>query len=262
MDNQPPASVSSTVEEVVAELRAIYERDEKQRAAIVEVRDKASEAARVVQRHVADAHLAPDSLVCATRAIEALRLAGKELRAVERCIAPDDYFRYNDMWRRTLQECVCAAIVAYFLLHDKLADKAMVIDMLRARAVDDADADADADGERPMLPLDDYLLGACSAMSELARMCMNRVTVGDYKTPARCAAFGAALYDAFKLLNFRNDLLRKRFDGIKYDVKRMEEVTYDMAIRGLLPKEATTKGDVSMRDAEENGAPVVNHRNS
>ena len=31
----------------------------------------------------------------------------------------------------------------------------------------------------------------------------------------------------------KNDGLRKKFDGIKYDLKKVEEVVYDLSIRGL-----------------------------
>ena len=34
-------------------------------------------------------------------------------------------------------------------------------------------------------------------------------------------------------LNLKNDNLRKKFDGIKYDLKKVEEVVYDLSIRGL-----------------------------
>lgn len=39
----------------------------------------------------------------------------------------------------------------------------------------------------------------------------------------------------FRLLNLKNDSLRKRFDALKYDVKKIEEVVYDISIRGLRP---------------------------
>ena len=35
------------------------------------------------------------------------------------------------------------------------------------------------------------------------------------------------------MLNLKNDNLRKKFDGIKYDLKKVEEVVYDLSIRGL-----------------------------
>ena len=35
------------------------------------------------------------------------------------------------------------------------------------------------------------------------------------------------------MLNLKNDNLRKKFDGIRYDLKKVEEVVYDLSIRGL-----------------------------
>jgi len=35
------------------------------------------------------------------------------------------------------------------------------------------------------------------------------------------------------MLNLKNDNLRKKFDSIKYDLKKVEEVVYDLSIRGL-----------------------------
>jgi len=40
----------------------------------------------------------------------------------------------------------------------------------------------------------------------------------------------------FRLLNLKNDLLRKKFDSMKYDVKKIEEVVYDISVRGLVKK--------------------------
>ena len=37
----------------------------------------------------------------------------------------------------------------------------------------------------------------------------------------------------FRLLNLKNDGLRKKFDSLKYDMKKVEEVVYDLSIRGL-----------------------------
>lgn len=34
-------------------------------------------------------------------------------------------------------------------------------------------------------------------------------------------------------LNLRNDNLRRRFDSLKYDLKRCEDVVYDLTLRGL-----------------------------
>ena len=66
-----------------------------------------------------------------------------------------------------------------------------------------------------------------------SRLAVNSVTFGNYKRPASIATFLSELDSAFRLLNLKNDSLRKKFDGLKYDLKKVEEVVYDLSIRGL-----------------------------
>jgi Translin family len=47
--------------------------------------------------------------------------------------------------------------------------------------------------------------------------------MGDYERPLAISRFVKDLANAFQLLNLKNDNLRKRFDSIKYDVKKIEE---------------------------------------
>lgn len=42
-----------------------------------------------------------------------------------------------------------------------------------------------------------------------------------------------SLNRAFQLLNLKNDALRKRYDGIKYDMKRIEEIMYDITVHDV-----------------------------
>jgi len=64
---------------------------------------------------------------------------------------------------------------------------------------------------------------------------VNSVTSADYGRPYKIAVFVAELDAGFRLLNLKNDSLRKKFDGLKYDLKKIEEVVYDLTIRGLKP---------------------------
>lgn len=68
-----------------------------------------------------------------------------------------------------------------------------------------------------------------------SRFAVNSVTAADYARPFRIAMFMAELDAGFRLLNLKNDSLRKKFDGLKYDLKKVEEVVYDLTIRGLKP---------------------------
>ncbi|KAG2459314.1 PDE9A phosphodiesterase, partial [Polypterus senegalus] len=83
------------------------------------------------------------------------------------------------------------------------------------------------------LDIEDYLSGVLTLASELSRLAVNSVTAGDYTRPLRISNFINELDSGFRLLNLKNDPLRKRYDGLKYDVKKIEEVVYDLSIRGL-----------------------------
>lgn len=82
-----------------------------------------------------------------------------------------------------------------------------------------------------------------------SRFAVNSVTCGDYFRPLQISRFVAELNAGFRLLNLKNDSLRKRFDALKYDVKKIEEVVYDLTIRGLKPDTSSTtpvvEGDTS-----------------
>lgn len=87
-----------------------------------------------------------------------------------------------------------------------------------------------------------------------ARLAVNSVTLGDYTRPVQIGNFIKDLFAGFQLLNLKNDILRKRSDGIKYSVsfypwgcrfrdanavvqvKKVEDVVYDLSLRNLIPK--------------------------
>lgn len=87
------------------------------------------------------------------------------------------------------------------------------------------------------LDIEDYLMGVLQLASELSRFATNSVTLGDYERPMQISRFMADLSAGYRLLNLKNDNLRKRFDGLKYDVKKIEEIVYDISIRRLRPSD-------------------------
>lgn len=224
------------MDEIFASLSDTFSKQENIRDLLRERRDVAEGRVRTAQRMSSAFHTAPDitDAVKGTRA--ALQTSGEALQKLEECL-PDEagaFYRYHDIWRNTLQNVAHVAVLVEFVENDTLADVDGVVQLL---------------GAKVQLPLEDYLIAVCNAVSELARLCMNRVTVGDFDTPRRCAAFANNVFEAFKQLNFRNDFLRKRYDGMKYDVKRIEEIMYDLSIRGLLKKGKATSASESLPDA-------------
>jgi len=70
-----------------------------------------------------------------------------------------------------------------------------------------------------------------------ARLARNSVTLGDYRRPLLISQFIKDVHAGFQILNLKNDILRKRSDGIKYRVKEVEDVVYDLSLRNLIPKD-------------------------
>jgi len=141
-------------------------------------------------------------------------------------VPSDQYYRFNDCWRFITQRlCFLSALQAY-LTSEKLLTRQQCADILGVRV---------ERGEGFHLDIEDYLMGVLQLASELSRLAVNSVTSGDCGRPIRIARFLTDLDLGFRLLNLKNDALRKRFDGLKYDLKKVEEVVYDITIRGLKP---------------------------
>ena len=71
-----------------------------------------------------------------------------------------------------------------------------------------------------------------------SRLAINAVILGDYDVPLQIAFFMSKISSGFRLLNLKNDSLRRKFDSLKYDVKKVEEIVYDLSIRGLCQSES------------------------
>lgn len=84
--------------------------------------------------------------------------------------------------------------------------------------------------------IEEYLLALTDLTSDLARLATNAVTLGDFALALTISSFVKDLFAGFQLLNLRNDILRKRADAVKYDVKRVEDVVYDLTLRGLISR--------------------------
>ncbi|KAB0804728.1 hypothetical protein PPYR_01698 [Photinus pyralis] len=168
----------------------------------------------------------------ARQLFEEVRANYKKLGAV---IPPGQYYRFNDHWRYVTQRLCFLAALTVFLEAGFLVSMSTVAEILginmQAR-------------EGFHLDLEDYLMGILQLCSELARFAVNAVTSGDYNRPMEISKFVGDLNAGFRLLNLKNDSLRKRFDALKYDVKKIEEVVYDLSIRGLKPGTHSTEAPV------------------
>ncbi|BGP43499.1 Translin-1 [Rhodotorula kratochvilovae] len=186
----------------------------------------------------------PTLLASLDPTLPALRAA---LAKLAELIPPQQYYRYNDSFTRAIQQASYIVVLRVFLDREDVPTKGEVAQQLGIQ---------DEWKDHFFLSTEEYLHSLISLVNELSRLAVNRVTLGDYQAPVQYSRFAKELSNAFGLLNLKNDSLRKRFDSIKYDVKRLEEVVYDLSLRGLLPSAADTPAVAPKEDAEDGPAPA------
>uniref|UniRef100_A0A7S1TEL1 Translin n=1 Tax=Compsopogon caeruleus TaxID=31354 RepID=A0A7S1TEL1_9RHOD len=160
---------------------------------------------------------------------ELLRLVGLGISAIAEIIPTGSYYRYHDIFRGSLSVAVYCVVTLRFLSTCSDSRSVGTADLPSLSEIHAALALTMQD----WITIEDYLLGLCNCSNEIARLCITRVTLGDFAFPHKAFQWTSELFAGFRLLNFRNDTLRRRFDGIKYDVKRISEVQYDLVIRGI-----------------------------
>ena len=78
---------------------------------------------------------------------------------------------------------------------------------------------------------EDYLMGLCDLTGELARRAVMFANK-DREEVKRIKDFVEELYGEFLKFDFRNGDLRKKFDAIKWNLKKIDEVVYAVEISG------------------------------
>jgi len=194
------------------------------RVIVRDLEQAARETLTIMQRIHQEDGLRNIGDIC-TKANDKLQSIPPLYAALKQKIPPNEYFKYHDHFRFSTQRLVFLTAFIEYLQKESLVSKESVADKLGM-------APARLAGTLH-LDLEDYLLGVLTLASELSRLAINCVTNGDYERPKRIAQFMNDLDGGFRLLNFKNDILRKRFDGLKYEVKKVEEVLYDLSVRGL-----------------------------
>ncbi|KAI4378413.1 hypothetical protein MLD38_015894 [Melastoma candidum] len=229
----PSFTTMSSLEKQFEEFRSQLEESgtfrEKIRSVVMEIES----TARLLHSNLLTVHQSrplPEVLEKARSHIATLKDLYEKLSEVFR-ECPGQYYRYHGDWRSETQNVVFLVTFMHWLetgdliLHDEAAN------LLGLNSPEFG------------LDLEDYLIGVCFMSNELPRYVVNQVTSGDYDCPRKVLNFLTDLNASFRILNLRNDFLRKKFDSLKYDLRRVEEVFYDVKIRGLSAK-GDSEGDV------------------
>jgi predicted translin family RNA/ssDNA-binding protein len=78
---------------------------------------------------------------------------------------------------------------------------------------------------------EEYLLGLCDLTGELTRKAINSIIYHKEKDAIEIKNFVDSLYGELLKFNIRNSELRKKFDSIKYNLKKLEEIILDLTLK-------------------------------
>ncbi|KAB8232713.1 recombination hotspot-binding protein [Aspergillus alliaceus] len=147
------------------------------------------------------------------------------------------FYKYNGVWTRELQNLVSSIELCAWLggFEEYKSDGSSFLTIEEVGKFLDVPVNL-KEQDAFHLTIEEYLLALISMVEELSRLAVNSVTLGDYARPLQISNFIKDLFAGFQLLNLKNDILRKRSDGIKYSVKKVEDVVYDLSLRNLIPK--------------------------
>ena len=77
-----------------------------------------------------------------------------------------------------------------------------------------------------------YLVGLCDLTGEIVRKAINNVIKGDNESALKTKTFVEEIYGVLIKFDFRDGELRKGFDRVKYDLRRLEDVALNIKLKG------------------------------
>lgn len=80
------------------------------------------------------------------------------------------------------------------------------------------------------LTSEEYLGGLLDMTGELQRYSIARATERDIEEVKRCKLAVEAIFEQFLQFDLRNGALRKKYDGLKYTLKKMEATCYELSL--------------------------------
>ncbi|RKF72263.1 Translin-1 [Golovinomyces cichoracearum] len=149
------------------------------------------------------------------------------------------FYKYNNLWTREIQTVIFSMVLCAWLgglqSHSNSGMRGKLLSIEECGEILNVPVNL-KDRDAFHITIEDYLHSLISLTEELARLAINSVTLGDYRRPLEISQFVKELHAGFQVLNLKNDSLRRRSDSIKYNVKKIEDIVYDLSLRNLVPK--------------------------
>ena len=78
----------------------------------------------------------------------------------------------------------------------------------------------------------EYLIAVMSFCQELSPYAVGRATAGDAGSVLLCNTLIGSAFAKLQEFDFRNGPLRRKFDGVKYVVRKCEDLLYELSLSG------------------------------
>jgi len=175
--------------------------------------------------------------------LDAAEVAIKEevqsIKSLSDVASNSPYYKYNGLWTRDVQNVIFSILLCGWLggmAHsDKAAEAGRLLTIEEVGEILNVPVNL-KDRDAFHISIEEYLQSLITLIEELARLAVNSVTLGDYQRPLQISQFVKDLHAGFQILNLKNDSLRRRSDSIKYNVKKIEDIVYDLSLRNLVTK--------------------------
>ncbi|KAM4057498.1 translin family protein [Hirsutella rhossiliensis] len=252
MSSAPPAPLLDP--SIFAYLEAKVDEETQVRDALGQIVQRLDRAVAAAQGLLSRVHSTPRSRYAelVAQVEKAVRDEVAVVKELDGLASKHAYYKYNSKWSRAVQSAMGTAIYCAWLggFPSSAAAPGQVGRLLTLEelgAIFSAPTNL-KDRDAFHLTIEEYLLALTDLTQDLSRLATNAVTHGDFDLPMVISAFVKDLFAGFQLLNLKNDILRKRADAVKYDVKRVEDVVYDLSLRGLVARPSAVDTDMKTEE--------------
>ncbi|KAM0485420.1 hypothetical protein ACHAPX_001406 [Trichoderma viride] len=259
MSAPPPSLLDPSI---FSSLEAKLEEETQVRDTLSQIVQRLDRAVATAQGLLSRVHSTPRARYPAL--VAQVEAAVKEEAAIiselEKVASQHPFYKYNQKWNRSIQHAIGTTIYCAWLggfpptssssepesASKPAAEIGRLLTLEEVGAIFSVPTNL-KDRDAFHLTIEEYLLSLVDLTQDLSRLATNAVTLGDFQLPLTISAFVKDLFAGFQLLNLKNDIIRKRADSVKYEVKRVEDVVYDLSLRGLIQR--PTAGDTEMESS-------------
>ncbi|HII29805.1 TPA: hypothetical protein HA317_01935 [Candidatus Woesearchaeota archaeon] len=141
-------------------------------------------------------------------AAKAMAAIKKEVRELASITRGHEVLSFGGFYRAAIAEYVEAACLFHFIQDNRL--------------VSSAELSAEAES---------YLLGLCDLAGELSRRAFNAVIEEKPEEATRIKDFLSEIYTELLMFDFSNGELRRKFDSVKYELKKLEALAVELKLK-------------------------------